>query len=44
MRQEDLTNHMIQPLFIISQDGVQLMKDNSDLGRVGKLMYILDLY
>ena len=31
-RQEDLHNHTTQPLFMLTQAGVQMMKDNPDLG------------
>ena len=43
-RQDDLTKHLTQPLFRLTQAGVQLMKDNPDLGKNGKVIYIPGLY
>ena len=42
--QEALPNHMIRPLYMPTQAGVQLMNDKSWLGTVGKLIYIPALY
>ena len=43
-RQDDLTKHLTQPLYMLTQAGVQLMKDNPDLGKNGKAIYIPGLY
>ena len=32
-RQDDLNKKMTQPLFMLTQAGVQFMKDNPDLGK-----------
>ena len=34
--QDDLNKHMTQPVFMLTQAGVQMMKDNPDLGKNGK--------
>ena len=43
-RHEDLNNHMAQPLYMHIQAGHKFMKDNSDLGTNGKVVYIPGLY
>ena len=43
-REEDLNTQMTQPLFMLTQAGVQFMKDNPDLGKNVKLIYIPGLY
>ena len=43
-RQDDLNKHLTQPLFMLTQAGVRLMKDNPDLGKNGKVIYIPGLY
>ena len=43
-RQDDLNKHLTQPLFMLTQAGVQMMKDNPDLGKNGKVIYIPGLY
>ena len=43
-RQEDLTNHLTQTFYVLTQAGVQFMKDNPDLGKNGKVVYIPGLY
>ena len=43
-RQEDLNNHMTQPFFMLTQAGVKVMKDNPNLGKNGKVIYIPGLY
>ena len=43
-RQEDLTNHLTQPIYMLTQAGVQFMKDNPDLGKNRKVVYIPGLY
>ena len=32
-RQEELTKHLPQPVFMLTQAGVQYMNDNMDLGK-----------
>ena len=39
-RQEDLTNHLIQAINMLTQAGVQFLKDKRELGKVCKLIYI----
>ena len=43
-RQDDLNKHLTQPLYMLTQAGVQMMKDNLDLGKNGKVIYIPGLY
>ena len=43
-RHEESSKHIIQPLYILAQAGVQFMKDNTDLGKNGMVNYIPGLY
>ena len=43
-RQDDLNKHLTQPLFMLTQAGVQFMKDNRDSGKNGKVQYIPGLF
>ena len=43
-RQEELTNHMIHPIYMLTQAGVQFVKAKPELGSVGKVIYISALY
>ena len=43
-RQDDLNKHITQPFFMLTQGGVQFMKDNPDLGKNDKVIYIPGLY
>ena len=38
--QEDLAKHLIQPVYMRTQAGLQFMKAKPDLGRNGKVIYI----
>ena len=42
--QDDLVKQLTQPRFMLTQAGVQLMNDNPDLGKNGKVIYIPGLY
>ena len=39
-RQDDLNKHPTQPLFMLTQAGVKMMKDDPDLGKNGKVIFI----
>ena len=43
-RQDDLAKHLTQPIFLLTQARVQIMKDHPDLGKIGKVIYIPGLY
>ena len=43
-RQQDLSKQLTHPLYMLTQAGVQMMKDNPDLGKNGKVIYIPGLY
>ena len=43
-RQDDLNKHPTQPIYMLTQAGVQMMKDNLELGRNEKVIYIPGLY
>ena len=42
-RQEDLANHVTKLLYMLTQAGVQFMKDIPQLGKVGHLIYFAAL-
>ena len=43
-RQEDLSNHLTKPLFILAQAGLKFMNDRPNLGKVGQVIHIKPLY
>ena len=43
-RQEDLSNHLTKPLFMLAQAGLRVMKDRPSLAKVGKVIHIKSLY
>ena len=43
-RQDDLSNHLTKPLFMLAQAGLKCMKDRPNLGKVGHAIHIKPLY
>ena len=43
-RQEELSNHLTKPLFMLAQAGLKFMKDRPNLGKVGQVIHIKPLY
>ena len=43
-RQEGLSNHVTKPLLMLAQAGLKFMKNRQNLGKVGQVMHIKNLY
>ena len=42
-RQEDLSNHLTKPLFMLAQAGAKFMRDRQNLGKVGQVIHLKQL-